>query len=351
MAKDTRSRKVTASAQTQLPRPRAVRTVSLNGLTHRAKAGLQRTNGATEPPTVKSATKAKNIASLSQPGKLNSMRKTVQKAPSRASAPIKAKNKNTISVPKSAKAATAKSTTAVKKPKASARSIKIVVKTKPNAPTAKANKSQALTPKNSSPPIKPTQITAPRAASKSTASGSVQSNYAKVAEKQTPAVQSRLSQPTTSPPAGKIMSKSSGVDYHSLVLPDNYRPSDDEDFMSPMQRAYFRAKLQKWKEDIIKETLETLQVLHDDTLQHPDLADRATHETDRALDLRARDRQRKLINKIEQALRRIDDGSYGYCDDTGEPINLRRLDARPVATLSVEAQERHERRERVYRDE
>jgi DnaK suppressor protein len=156
---------------------------------------------------------------------------------------------------------------------------------------------------------------------------------------------------TTAPLTGKTMSKSSGVELSALSLPNGYRPTDDEPFMSPLQRAYFRAKLQKWKDDIIKDTMETLQVLHDDTHQHPDLADRATHETDRALELRARDRQRKLISKIEEAMRRIDDGSYGYCEDTGEPINLRRLDARPVAKLSVEAQERHERRERVYRDE
>lgn len=147
------------------------------------------------------------------------------------------------------------------------------------------------------------------------------------------------------------MSKKPGVDVSTLKLPDDYRPSEDEPFMGALHRVYFRNKLLKWKNDIIKETMETLQVLHDDTLQHPDLADRATHETDRALELRARDRQRKLIAKIDSALRRIDDGSYGYCEETGEPISLRRLDARPVATMSLEAQERHERRERVHRDE
>jgi DnaK suppressor protein len=156
---------------------------------------------------------------------------------------------------------------------------------------------------------------------------------------------------TSKPSAGKAMSKKAGVDIATMKLPDGYRPSDDEPFMGSLQRAYFRHKLQKWKDDIIKETMETLQVLQDDTLQHPDLADRATHETDRALELRARDRQRKLISKIEAAIRRVDDGTYGYCEETGEPISLKRLDARPVATLSLEAQERHERRERVYRDE
>jgi DnaK suppressor protein len=136
-----------------------------------------------------------------------------------------------------------------------------------------------------------------------------------------------------------------------ITLPDGYRPSEGEPFMSAQHRAYFRKKLQRWKDDIIKETMETLQVLHHDTIQHADLADRATHETERALELRARDRQRKLISKIDAALQRIDDGSYGYCEETGEPISLRRLDARPIATLSLEAQERHERRERVYRED
>jgi DnaK suppressor protein len=131
----------------------------------------------------------------------------------------------------------------------------------------------------------------------------------------------------------------------------NYRPSDDEPFMSARQLQYFRKKLLQWKEDILAESRETLSNLQTETENHPDLADRATSETDRALELRTRDRQRKLIGKIEAALRRIDDGSYGYCEDTGEPIGLARLDARPIATLSLEAQERHERRERVHRDD
>lgn len=133
-------------------------------------------------------------------------------------------------------------------------------------------------------------------------------------------------------------------------LPDGYRPSEDEPFMNERQRIYFRNKLIAWKEEILKSTVETLEHLQDSE-QHPDIADRASSETDRALELRARDRQRKLIAKIDAALQRIEDGSYGYCEDTGEPIGLRRLEARPIATLSLEAQERHERRERVYRDE
>ena len=130
-----------------------------------------------------------------------------------------------------------------------------------------------------------------------------------------------------------------------------YRPSDKEPFMNERQRDYFRAKLLAWREDILKEAKETLQHLQEENQNHPDLADRASSETDRAIELRARDRQRKLISKIEEALGRIEDGSYGYCEETGEPISLRRLEARPIATLSVEAQERHERRERIYRDD
>jgi DnaK suppressor protein len=130
-----------------------------------------------------------------------------------------------------------------------------------------------------------------------------------------------------------------------------YRPTDKEPFMNDRQREYFRDRLLTWKEDILREAKETLQHLQDENQNHPDLADRASSETDRAIELRARDRQRKLIAKIEAALARLDDGTYGYCEETGEPIALRRLEARPIATLSVEAQERHERRERVYRDE
>lgn len=133
-------------------------------------------------------------------------------------------------------------------------------------------------------------------------------------------------------------------------LIDGYTPSDDEPFMNDRQREYFRRKLLLWKEDILKESRDTLVVLQNENENHPDLADRASSETDRAIELRARDRQRKLISKIDSALTRIEDGTYGYCEETGEPIALKRLDARPIATLSVEAQERHEKRERVYKD-
>ncbi|MEQ1889578.1 MAG: RNA polymerase-binding protein DksA [Alphaproteobacteria bacterium] len=134
-------------------------------------------------------------------------------------------------------------------------------------------------------------------------------------------------------------------------LSPSYRPKETEPFMNRRQKEYFRLKLMRWKEDILHESRETLKNLQNETSQHPDLADRASDETERSIELRTRDRQRKLISKIDAALKRIDDGSYGYCEETGEPISLRRLDARPVATLSIEAQERHERREKVYRDD
>ncbi len=132
---------------------------------------------------------------------------------------------------------------------------------------------------------------------------------------------------------------------------NHYRPTDREPFMNGRQRDYFRDKLLAWREDILREAQETLQHLQDENQNHPDLADRASSETERAIELRARDRQRKLIAKIDAALQRIEDGTYGFCEETGEPISLRRLEARPIATLSIEAQERHERRERVYRDD
>lgn len=131
----------------------------------------------------------------------------------------------------------------------------------------------------------------------------------------------------------------------------DYRPTDSEPFMNDRQKEYFRAKLLRWKEDILREARDTLQHLQQESRNHPDLADRASSESDRAIELRARDRQRKLIAKIDAAVQRIEQGTYGYCEETGEPISLKRLDARPIATLSIEAQERHERRERVYRDD
>jgi DnaK suppressor protein len=136
-----------------------------------------------------------------------------------------------------------------------------------------------------------------------------------------------------------------------ISLDPDYKPTDNEPFMNERQREYFRSKLLAWKEEILKEAKETLVTLQSESENHPDIADRASSETDRAIELRARDRQRKLISKIDAALSRIEDGSYGYCEETGEPISLKRLEARPIATLSLEAQERHERNERVFRDD
>ncbi|CAN7519297.1 MULTISPECIES: RNA polymerase-binding protein DksA [unclassified Devosia] len=130
-----------------------------------------------------------------------------------------------------------------------------------------------------------------------------------------------------------------------------YRPSENEPFMNPRMREYFRNKLLAWKDEILRESRGTLENLQEESQNHPDMADRASSESDRALELRTRDRQRKLIGKIDSALKRIDDGTYGFCEETGDPIGVARLDARPTATLSLEAQELHERREKVYRDE
>ena len=141
------------------------------------------------------------------------------------------------------------------------------------------------------------------------------------------------------------------VEKTNRKIPEDYRPTEDEPFMSNRQRAYFRGRLLAWRHEILRSTKETRQHLHEESSQHPDLADRASSEIERAVELRARDRQRKLIAKIDAALTRLDDGTYGYCEETGEPISLKRLDARPIATLSVEAQESHERRERFYNNE
>ena len=143
-----------------------------------------------------------------------------------------------------------------------------------------------------------------------------------------------------------------GVEMKAEVfLPEDYSPAEDEPFMNERQLEYFRRKLIHWRSDLLEDSRDTIEGLQDSTRAIPDVADRASEETDRALELRTRDRQRKLVAKIDSALRRIDDGEYGYCEVTGEPISLKRLDARPIATLGLEAQERHEKRERVYRDD
>ena len=135
------------------------------------------------------------------------------------------------------------------------------------------------------------------------------------------------------------------------LLPPDYRPSENEEFMNPLMREYFRQKLLGWRADLLKDSSETLQHLQEETVPEADVTDRASTETDRFTELRTRDRERKLIGKIDSALRRIDDGTYGYCEETGEPIGIKRLDARPIATLSIEAQERHERMERMQRED
>jgi DnaK suppressor protein len=137
----------------------------------------------------------------------------------------------------------------------------------------------------------------------------------------------------------------------SPLLPPDYRPSEDEPFMTDLQLEYFRQKLLRWRAELLQESTETLNHLQAESLHQPDLTDRASMETDRALELRTRDRERKLISKIDAALQRIEDGTYGFCEETNEPIGIRRLEARPIATLSLEAQERHERLERTHRDD
>lgn len=136
-----------------------------------------------------------------------------------------------------------------------------------------------------------------------------------------------------------------------VFLPNDYRPAEDEPFMNDRQVEYFRRKLLNWKGELLAGSRDTIEGLQDGTRNIPDVADRASEETDRALELRTRDRQRKLVAKIDSALRRIEEGEFGYCNVTGDPISLKRLDARPIATMSLEAQERHERREKVHRDD
>ena len=134
-------------------------------------------------------------------------------------------------------------------------------------------------------------------------------------------------------------------------LPDDYMPAEDEPFMNDMQTEYFRRKLLVWRSDILEDSRDTIEAMKDGTRNIPDVADRASEETDRSLELRTRDRERKLVSKIDGALRRIEEGEFGYCSVTGEPISLKRLDARPIAIMSLEAQERHERREKIHRDD
>ena len=151
--------------------------------------------------------------------------------------------------------------------------------------------------------------------------------------------------------AHKDLKKSGLPSFEQIVLPDGYRPSDNEEFMNPVQQAYFLARLLEWKHNIVEESRATMAQLQVDSLREPDMADRASSETDWSIELRTRDRQRKLISKIDAAIRRLKEGEYGYCEVTGDPISLARLEARPIATMTLEAQEKHERIERVSRDD
>ena len=156
---------------------------------------------------------------------------------------------------------------------------------------------------------------------------------------------------STNPSTSPSTNRANGVTSTPILLPEGYRPSDDEEFMNPMQLAYFRQKLENWRTELLAEASETITDLSQENLHRPDQMDRAQIESNATIDLRTRDRERKLLQKIEAALRRIDDGSYGYCVETDEPINLRRLEARPIASLSLHAQEQHERMERIHRDD
>ena len=257
------------------------------------------------------------------------------------------------------KAGKAKTKTATKLAPAAAKKVALAKHVKTAVKNAKAAKATASKSKSPAPAAK-TDLK--KSAAKPAAKAAPKAAAAKAPAKAAPA--GKAGQAAAAPrsiatakPAPPV--KSEGIPKKmvarpkpvNVVLPPDYRPSDNEPFMSDLQRAYFRKRFLDWKDDILRQTRETLAILHEDSTQHADLADRATSETDRATELRTRDRQRKLISKIDAAIARIDDGSYGYCEDTGEPIGVKRLDARPIATLSVEAQERHERREKVYREE
>ncbi|AGK58405.1 TraR/DksA family transcriptional regulator [Hyphomicrobium denitrificans 1NES1] len=220
------------------------------------------------------------------------------------------------------------------------------------AHSAKASKTSASKPaadkkKTAKSAVKPAPVKSSKEKTATAAKPAVQ----KPAAPGVAARQAAAPKPASKKSEGTNKKMAPRVKIADIVLPPGYKPSDGEPFMNDMHKAYFRKRLLDWKDEILRQTRETLAILHEDSTQHADLADRATSETDRATELRTRDRQRKLIAKIDAALGRIEDGTYGYCEDTGEPIGLKRLDARPIATLSVEAQERHERRERVYREE
>lgn len=274
--------------------------------------------------------------------------KTVKSAAKKAGAGKPASAK---SAPKKAKAVAAGST---------ARKKVAAKKVTAKATTKKATAAAATAKPSKKAAVKPAAKRAGQAATKSAVSRSRASKKTTAVKATTKAKAATKSTPRKPVSVKKAASKSmvttksrakSRALRADIKLPEDYRPSDKEPFMSDLHQVYFRNKLVAWKEDIIRQTRETLVGLTSASEQHADVADRATSETDRALELRARDRQRKLVSKINSALARIEEGLYGYCEETGEPIGLRRLEARPIATLSLEAQERHERRERVFRED
>ena len=230
----------------------------------------------------------------------------------------------------------------------------------PPAKTAKANTAKAVVlPPNKSQKLKVSFSSPPKPNGAHPSKGVLKNSSQRNVAASSHASQSRsaaMTRSRTNGASAKVEDKNIGLAKSAakaspIVIAAGYRPSESEPFMNERQRTYFRAKLVSWKEDIVRQNHETLTGLHEDSAQFADVADRATSETDRALELRARDRQRKLMSKIDAALSRLDDGSYGYCEETGEPISLKRLDARPIATMSLEAQERKERMERVFRED
>jgi len=299
--------------------------------------------------------KTKELKTKSKP---SSQRASPKQAPSKAaSAKPSAKSVKTSQsrVTAQKKARTGASVT--KKPAKTASATKAPAKT-PTNPTKSSGGNSATKKKVAAKPAAPKKkavsAKTPAAAKKAATVKKAATAKKNKTQASSGSAKSSINKPAAKPERKKTAARKTGSrkkNYLTLKLPADYLPSDQEPFMSEEQKAYFRLKLVTWKEEIMRQTRETLKGLTAASEQHADVTDRATSETDRALELRARDRQRKLISKINSALGRIEEGSYGYCEDTGEPIGLRRLEARPIATLSLEAQERHERRERVFRED
>jgi len=260
------------------------------------------------------------------------------------SRPVTKSTKSAKPAPRPAKTGSAKKTPTAKKPPAKAAPAKQAAKVAPpkTMPKSSAKVSGGKTTPTKAPAVKATPVKGP---SKVPAKPSAASNKGPSPFRPTGAAKPVIVKKPIIP--RKILGKPGPA----IVLPPDYEPDEKEEFMNPRQQEFFRQKLLKWREDVLKESDETLMVLREESLQESDMNDRASLETDRSIELRTRDRQRKLLSKIDDALRRIDEGVYGYCEETGEPIGLKRLTARPIATLSLEAQERHERMERTHRED